>query len=403
MCQFSKRPNQIEVTYLRNLSNAFVKGLGIYDIVSHQNKNHKLLNNEVNKNNRNHNNNKSNAENNNKNINNYNYLNENTDSATTKDTNTEFFYVSKKWCRNRGRFEDMREDWVGVVDDWGLPVGVAGDGGNDSGGSGADCCSDADGGGNNISNVSSSGYNGTVGENGVSTSNCNTGRDSSTSSSTGGDSCTSSSNGGGSSSSSKGHMIDCDTTGLNCKNEKTNTNNDKKNNNLDNKIGINANNKFDVTSCCDSCMVKKWKKNKEMVRLIDPCSGDDDDPNNNNLSKNKNKYRELRWKNLQIKTGDCVYLLPSAYDNKNNKQNKKDHNKKESSSSSDDDDVKNDSKNSNEDSKYENDIIYPERYRKGNYVKGSNDDVSMPYRVCQIVEVCCGIKMTEGGCLLLIV
>jgi len=39
--------------------------------------------------------------------------------------------------------------------------------------------------------------------------------------------------------------------------------------------------------------------------------------------------------------------------------------------------------------------LYPEAYRKGNYVKGSNDHVPEPFRVARILKI--GVSMSIKG------
>lgn len=41
----------------------------------------------------------------------------------------------------------------------------------------------------------------------------------------------------------------------------------------------------------------------------------------------------------------------------------------------------------------EDDEMHPEYYRKGGYVKGSNEDIPEPFRVGRILEISCRKKM----------
>lgn len=119
----------------------------------------------------------------------------------------------------------------------------------------------------------------------------------------------------------------------------------------------------DATSnFCPSCTRIQEQKLYETPILGDIAGSPDDEPKSS-----KTYYSSLRYHGEEIRIGDCAYMNPESFSftikipsAKSNKQER--------------------NRDLNED-------LYPEAYRKGDYIKGSNEEVPEPFRVAKILRI----------------
>ncbi|XP_014661569.1 PREDICTED: DNA (cytosine-5)-methyltransferase 1-like [Priapulus caudatus] len=94
-------------------------------------------------------------------------------------------------------------------------------------------------------------------------------------------------------------------------------------------------------------------------------------------SDGRTSYSMVKRDGLEYMVGDCVFLIPEAFSFAVNpaSQPKKKYKNNEAA---------------------DDEELYPEYYRKGGYVKGSNSDIPEPFRIGRIVEIYCPKKIFNG-------